>query len=151
MVVTKIADQVQRLIGLMSSLPEWLVAVAARLAVGMVFWTSARLKVDGLTLKDSTYFLFEHEYALPLIPHEWAAVAATLAEHMFAVSLFIGFATRFGALGLLGMTAVIQTFVYPDAWVTHLMWATGLLYLIIRGPGPFSIDHLIARRFADRA
>lgn len=143
-----LAGLVQRVIALMSSLPEWIIAVAARIAVAGVFWTSARLKVDGFALKDSTYFLFEYEYALPLIPSDWAAVMGTIAEHVFPIMLILGLGTRFGALGLLVMTAVIQTFVYPGAWNLHLLWATGMLYLIIRGPGVLSLDHLIARRYA---
>lgn len=144
---TGLVGPVRRANALMAGMPEWIVAVAARIAAAAVFWKSARLKVDGFTIKDSTYFLFEHEYALPLIPSDWAAVMATIAEHVFPVMLVIGLGTRFGALGLLAMTLVIQTFVYPGAWVTHLLWATALLYLIVRGPGPFSLDHLIARRF----
>ncbi|GAB5504426.1 DoxX family protein [Pyruvatibacter sp.] len=143
-----LAGLVQRVIALMSSLPEWVIAVAARVAVAGVFWTSARLKVDGFALKDSTYFLFEYEYALPLIPSDWAAVMGTIAEHVFPIMLILGLGTRFGALGLLVMTAVIQTFVYPGAWNLHLLWATGMLYLIIRGPGVLSLDHLIAKRYA---
>lgn len=143
-----LAGLVQRVIALMSSLPEWIIAVAARVAVAGVFWTSARLKVDGFAVKDSTYFLFEYEYALPLIPSDWAAVMGTIAEHVFPIMLILGLGTRFGALGLLVMTAVIQTFVYPGAWNLHLLWATGMLYLIIRGPGVLSLDHLIAKRYA---
>jgi len=138
---------VSRIVGLLAALPEWIVAIAARVAVAKVFWDSARLKVDGFTIKDSTYFLFEYEYALPLLPSEWAAVMGTIAEHVFPIMLILGLGARFGALGLLGMTAVIQIFVYPGAWGLHLLWATALLYIIIRGPGPVSIDHLIARRF----
>jgi putative oxidoreductase len=54
--------------------------------------------------------------------------------------------TRLSALALLGMTAVIQVFVYPDAWPTHLTWAGLLLYLIGRGAGPLSFDRLFAIR-----
>ncbi|MGD1934323.1 MAG: DoxX family protein [Candidatus Phaeomarinobacter sp.] len=135
-------------VAFLSSLPEWIVAVAARVGVAGVFWTSARLKVDGFSIKDSTYFLFEHEYALPLIPSDWAAVLGTIAEHVFPIMLILGLGTRFGALGLLVMTAVIQTFVYPGAWNLQLLWAVGMLYLIIRGPGVLSLDHLIAKRYA---
>ena len=63
-----------------------------------------------------------------------------------AILLVIGLATRFAALGLLGMTLVIQIFVYPDAWPTHGTWAACLLTLMTRGPGLFSLDHLLWRR-----
>ena len=75
-----------------------------------------------------------------------ATLAAT-AEHVFPVLLLLGLATRFSALALLGMTAVIQVFVYPGAYATHGVWATVLLFLIAKGPGALSIDHWIKRRY----
>jgi putative oxidoreductase len=92
--------------------------------------------------------LFQDEYKLPLIPPELAAPMAAFAEHLFPLLLLIGLGTRLSAFGLLGMTLVIQVFVYPGAYATHGTWAALLLYLISRGPGAFSIDHLIARRHA---
>ncbi|SLN43644.1 DoxX [Aquimixticola soesokkakensis] len=117
-------------------------ALALRVFPASVFWASARTKVEGVAIKDSTYFLFEHEYALPLIPSDLAAVLATLAEHALPVLLVLGLATRLSALGLLGMTLVIQTFVYPDAWQTHGLWGACFAALIARGPGRLSLDHL---------
>ena len=119
------------------------IALMLRVFPALVFWQSGRTKVEGLTIKDSTYFLFEHEYALPLIPHELAAVLATVAEHALPVLLILGLCTRLSALGLLGMTAVIQIFVYPDAWMTHGLWAAPLLAVVLLGPGRWSVDHLI--------
>lgn len=134
----------------MSSLSTWLdripdapVALMLRLFPALVFWQSGRTKVEGLSIKDSTWFLFETEYALPVIPHEVAAVLATVAEHLLPVLLILGLCTRLSALGLLGMTAVIQIFVYPDAWMTHGLWAAPLLAVAARGPGQWSADHLI--------
>jgi len=126
--------------------PHWLLAVIARVSVATVFWKSARTKVDGFSIKDSTFFLFENEYALPVIPFEFAAYAATIAEHVFPVLLIIGLASRISAIGLLGMTIVIQVFVYPSAWPVHILWAMALVYVIGRGPGPLAVDHLIAKR-----
>jgi len=126
--------------------PHWLLAVIARASVATVFWRSARTKVEGFSIKDSTFLLFEHEYDVPLVPPELAAYTATIAEHLFPVLLVIGLASRFSALVLLGMTIVIQVFVYPSAWPTHILWVMGLAYVIGRGPGPLSLDHLIAKR-----
>ncbi len=129
---------------LLSRLPDALWLLVCRLGIGAIFFLSGRTKVDGLlTLKDSTYTLFEYEYALPLVPPEIAAHAATYAEHGFPILLALGLFTRAGALGLLGMTATIQIFVYPDAWPTHLSWAAILLPIIARGPGALSLDHLL--------
>ncbi|NBA93529.1 DoxX family membrane protein [Pseudomonas sp. R5(2019)] len=97
-------------------------------------------------LADSTIPLFRSEYPVPLLAPEVAAPMAAFAEHFFPLLILVGFATRFSALALLGITLVIQTFVYPDAYPTHGTWAAVLLYLMARGPGVLSIDHLIARR-----
>jgi putative oxidoreductase len=123
--------------------PHDLVALAARIFPAMVFWQSARTKVEGLSIKDSTYALFEHVYALPLIPPAWAAVIATVAEHVLPVLLVLGLFARISALGLLVMTAVIQFLVFPAAWVTHGLWAAAFLVVIAHGPGRLSLDHLL--------
>lgn len=127
-------------------LPEALLLLVARLSVAVIFWFSGRTKVDGLmTITDMTHELFRSEYALPFVDPEIAAHAATWSEHIFPILLVLGIATRPAALGLLVMTAVIQIFVYPQAWPTHLSWASLLLLLIARGGGALSIDNLIAR------
>ncbi|OYX02570.1 MAG: DoxX family protein [Caulobacter vibrioides] len=124
-------------------LSQDVLSLIARLGVAAIFLLSGRTKVEGfLHITDGTYALFETEYALPLIPFDLAAQAATYAEHLFSILLILGLFTRFSALAFLGMTAVIQIFVYPDAWSTHLSWTGLLLLLIARGGGRFSLDHL---------
>lgn len=121
-----------------------LLALAARVAVAAIFFLSGRTKVDGLlTVNDSAYSLFREEYKVPLLPPEFAAHMATYAEHFFPILLVLGFFTRLSALALLGMTAVIQVFVYPGAWPTHLSWAVLMLYLVGRGAGPVALDRAI--------
>jgi putative oxidoreductase len=125
-------------------LPESLLLLVARFGIASVFFLSGRTKVDGwLTISDSAYSLFETEYRLPLLSPYVAAHAATYAEHFFPVLLVLGLFTRFAALGLFGMTLVIEIFVYPDAWPTHLSWAAILMPLIARGGGRWSVDHLL--------
>ncbi|WP_096668655.1 DoxX family protein [Polaromonas sp. AET17H-212] len=121
-----------------------LLALATRLGIAAIFFYSGRTKVAGfLTLTDSTYELFRAEYRLPLLPPEIAAHLATYAEHLFPLLLVLGLFTRYSALALLGMTLVIQVFVYPDAWPTHLSWAALLLYLVGRGAGRLSVDRAL--------
>lgn len=128
----------------MDRLPRDAVTLALRVFPAMVFLQSGRTKVEGLfSIKPSTFFLFENEYALPLIPSDIAAVLATAAEHVLPILLILGLFTRLSALGLLGMTAVIQVFVYPGAWITHGLWAAALLAIIAFGPGRLSLDRLI--------
>ena len=108
---------------------------------------SGRTKVEGfLTITEGTYTLFRDEYKVPLLPPELAAHMATYAEHLLPVLLVLGLFTRLSALGVLGMTSVIQLFVYPDAWPTHLSWITLALYLIGRGAGPVSADRALGIR-----
>ena len=119
-----------------------LLALGARLSIAAIFFLSGRTKVEGwLSVTPGAVELFRTEYRLPLVPPEWAAPAAAYAEHLFPLLLVLGLATRMSALALLGMTGVIQLLVYPDAWPTHLAWATLLLYLAGRGPGRLSLDH----------
>ncbi|MGE5523106.1 MAG: DoxX family protein [Rhodospirillaceae bacterium] len=125
-------------------IPESVLALVARIGIAAIFFMSGRTKVQGLlTVTDSAYSLFEMEYRLPVIPPDIAAHLAAYAEHLFPLLLVVGLCTRFAALALLGMTAVIQIFVYPDAWPTHLTWAGLLLLLLGRGGGRFSLDHLL--------
>ncbi|QGN56460.1 DoxX family membrane protein [Novosphingobium sp. Gsoil 351] len=120
-----------------------LLLLTQRLGIASIFWMSARTKVEGwFTISDSTYELFRTEYAGVPIPPEIAAVMATINEHVFSVLLVLGLFTRFSAMVLLGMTAVIEIFVYPDAWPTHLSWAGLLLPLIALGGGRISLDRL---------
>jgi putative oxidoreductase len=124
-------------------IPGSLLLLIARLGVAGVFFMSGRTKVEGLlTLKDSTYTLFQTDYRLPLVPPNIAAHAAAYSEHLFPILLVLGLFTRVSAAALFGMTMVIEIFVYPDAWPTHLSWAGLLLPLIARGGGAWSLDRL---------
>src|SRR3546814_18906350 len=98
-------------------------------------------------ITDTTYFLFENEYnGVPLLPTSVSAPMAAYAEHLFPTLLVLGLATRLSALALLGMTLVIQFFVYPDAWWSvHLLWVAMAGILISRGAGAISLDSLFCR------
>jgi putative oxidoreductase len=123
------------------ALPLDLLLLVQRLGIAAVFFQSGRTKVEGLfTIPQTTIDLFELEYALPLLPPKLAAYLAAGAEHLFPVLLVLGLFSRLSAAALLGMTLVIQTFVYPDAWPTHLSWAGLMLPLIAMGGGRFALD-----------
>ena len=127
-------------------IPEhWLLA-AARIFPAAIFWQSGRTKMDGWTVSENAIYLFQEDYALPLIDPAIAAHVTAMAEHLFPILLVFGVLTRLSALALLGMTAVIQIFVYPAAWPTHGVWAVSFLLLITRGPGRGSLDAQIQRR-----
>jgi putative oxidoreductase len=125
-------------------LPPSVLLLVARLGVAAVFFMSGRTKVEGLlTITPATYYLFQTDYKLPFVPPDIAAHAATYSETFFPILLVLGLFTRVGALALLGMTSVIEIFVYPDAWPTHLSWAGLMLPLIAYGGGAFSLDRLL--------
>jgi putative oxidoreductase len=145
---------------LMRAVPYWPVAFLGRFSIAAVFWKSGQTKVENFAidifsgtfdvgvpqLSENAVLLFREEYRLPVVPPEFAAVLAAFAEHALPVLLLFGFATRFSALGLLVMTAVIQIFVYPSAYPTHGTWAAVLLFLMVYGPGRLSLDHLLFAR-----
>ncbi|MBM3568834.1 MAG: DoxX family protein [Alphaproteobacteria bacterium] len=135
-----------------ASLRQWLgrfpapaFDLMARIGVASVFWKSGLTKIASWEL---TVGLFESEYAVPLLPAESAAWLATAAELTCPVLLVLGLGARLGAAGLLGVTAVIQLFVYPGNWGEHLIWAALLIHVLTRGAGPISLDALILRRLA---
>ena len=146
-------------------IPHSLIALLGRFSIAAVFWKSGQTKVEGFAvdllggqvelgwprLAESTIPLFQDEYRLPLVSPEIAAYAAATAEHVFPVLLLLGLGTRLSALALLVMTATIEVFVYPAAYPTHGVWATVLLYLLARGPGKVSLDHLLASRSSTRS
>lgn len=122
-------------------LPTSLILLIQRLGIASIFFLSGRTKVTGwFTITDDAFELFRTEYALPLISPEIATYAATFAEHFFPLLLVLGLCTRYAALALLGMTLVIQIFVYPDAWPTHLSWTGLMLPVIAIGGGRFALD-----------
>lgn len=155
-----VAATMVRIHSLFERIPESLIALLARFAIAATFWNSGQTKVEGFVLNivsgefalgwprlsASAVDLFRDEYKLPLLPPELAAVMATVGEHALPLLLLLGLGTRLASFGLLVMTAVIQFLVYPGAYATHGVWAAVLLWLMVRGGGAFSLDHLIAQR-----
>ena len=147
-----------------AAIPWWLAALALRIIIAHPFFVSGQTKVDGpgfggqwlgldfgfklpLTLSETAVDLFASEYKLPLLNPELAAYAAAAMEHLLPALLVLGLFTRLSALGLLAMTAIIQIFVYPDAWWTvHAYWAAILLVMIAKGPGAVSMDRWMFRQ-----
>jgi len=133
-----------RLLRWLDSVPYTVLAIPLRLAVATVFWNSAMTKLANW---DTAVALFADEYKLPLLPPELAAYFAATIELSTPVLLVLGLLTRLAAAVLLAMTLVIEVFIYPLAWPTHIQWAAMLLVLLCRGPGRLSIDHLLWKRF----
>ena len=158
-----IASTIDKLVAVCGVIPYALVALLLRLVMARVFFFSGQAKIDGpvipidlhirdlefsvilpAQIKDTTFQMFEAQYAnLPISPPV-AAVVFTYAEFVLPICLVLGFATRFAALGLLAMTVLIQLYVMPDLWwVTHVYWVAILMVLMTVGPGALSVDALI--------
>ncbi len=138
-----LVGRARRVLAWLDRFPHTVLAIPLRLALATVFWNSAMAKLANW---ESALYLFREDYNVPLIPAEPAAYVAVSIELVAPVLLMLGLATRPVALVLLGMTTLIQVFVYPQAWPTHIQWAAMLLVLLARGPGKLSIDWLIRRR-----
>ncbi|RDK03554.1 DoxX family protein [Paraburkholderia lacunae] len=133
-----------RLVRWLERVPYALLAIPLRIAVATVFWNSAMTKLANW---EAALALFRDEYRLPLLPPELAAYMAVSIELSTPVLLILGLATRPVAFLLLGMTSVIEIFVYPQAWPTHIQWAAMLLVLLCRGAGSGSVDHWLRKRW----
>ena len=129
----------------LEAVPYALLALPLRLAVATVFWNSGRTKLANW---NTAVALFADEYRLPLLPPELAAYIAASIELSTPVMLVLGLLTRPAAAVLLGMTVVIELFVYPLAWPTHIQWAAMLLVLLCRGAGPLSLDHWLWKKIS---
>ena len=133
-----------------------LAQLALRIALAVPFYRSGLTKWDGfLQLSDSADALFADEFRLHLFgaeipfpaPH-LMAFASGCMEILLPILLVLGLGTRLAALGLLGMTAIIQL-TAPEGWANfHLIWAATALAILVHGPGLFSLDALIGPRLA---
>jgi putative oxidoreductase len=131
------------LLGRLEHFPLSILQLALRIGVGTVFFRSGLLKIDSW---EFTIQLFRDEYQVPLLDPVLAARLATFVELGVPPLLFVGLATRLATLPLLGMIAVIQLLVYPNAWSDHLLWASALVFVLTRGPGTLSVDYWIAKQ-----
>jgi putative oxidoreductase len=133
---------------------ESLILLFVRVTLAGVFWRSGRTKVEEgswLSVSETTIYQFADDpfNKVPLLPSELAAHLTTYAEHALPILLVLGLFTRLSALALLGMTVVIQIFVFPEAWwQVHSLWVALALVLIVRGGGGPSVDALLSGRRA---
>jgi putative oxidoreductase len=137
-----ISKAIYKTAAMLESVPYSLLAIPLRIASGYVFWSSYH---EHIANWNTTLFLFESEYKVPLLAPESAALLAAVIEFVTPILLLFGLFTRGAALVLLLMTAVIEIFIYPQAWPTHIQWAAMLLVLLCRGAGVLSLDYLLAK------
>jgi putative oxidoreductase len=133
----------QAILGALDRVPAALPELVLRLGVSLVFFRSFQTKISDW---NTTLLLFENEYAVPILPPAIAAFTAATLEIAGPIMLVLGFGTGLAAAAMLGMTLMIQIFVYPQSYPDHLLWAGPLLYLLLRGPGQWSLDAIIRDR-----
>ena len=144
---TSLAIRLHQAIALLDRFPPSILQLMFRIAIAAVFWSSGLTKIASW---ETTIALFRDEYRVPLLPPELAAVISATFELSCSVLIVVGLATRLATLPLLGMTFVIEVFVYPEYWTQHLMWVSVLLFLLTKGAGVFSLDHCAARLLGAR-
>ena len=150
-----------KLAGTCAAILYALIALFLRFVMARVFFLSGQAKIDGpsipvrtdffefsvtlpAAIKDSTFQMFDTQYADLPIPPTVAAIVFTYAEFILPICLLLGFGVRLAALGLLAMTVLLQIYVVPGMWwPAHVYWISILLVLIVLGPGAISIDALI--------
>ncbi len=139
---TSLAIRLHQAIALLDRFPLSIIQLMFRVAIASVFWSSGLTKIASWT---TTIALFRDQYMVALLPPELAAVMSATFELSCSALIVVGLATRLATLPLLGMTFVIEVFVYPEYWAMHLMWASVLLFLLTKGAGVFSLDHYARR------
>jgi putative oxidoreductase len=127
--------------------PMSVILLAMRIGVGSVFFKAGLLKYQSF---EFAMKLFEDEYKVPILSPLVAARITMFNELTWPVFLFLGMATRFATLPILGSITVIQLFVYPNAWTENLVWTSILVTLLTRGAGALSVDFLIERYFKNQ-
>ena len=139
-----LAVRAESILEALGRFPVTVLQFLLRFSIALVFWHSGMTKIASW---DTTIALFRDEYMVPILPPDLAASLAATVELTCPVLLVLGLATRLATLPMLGMTFVIEVFVYPEQWIEHLMWASILVFILTRGPGVLSLDHLMARKF----
>ena len=139
-----LAERAESVLAALGRFPVAILQFLLRFSMASVFWHAGMTKIASW---DTTIVLFRDEYMVPILPPEVAASLAATVELTCPVLLVLGLATRLATLPMLGMTFVIEVFVYPEQWIEHLMWASILVFILTRGPGALSLDHVIARKF----
>lgn len=139
---------IRRIYAALDRIPLSVPLLIARITTFGVFLRSGLAKLSDW---GGTLMLFRDEYQVPIIPYESAAYMAAGLELGCSALILLGLLARISALVLFAMIATVQLFVYPSAWPDHIQWAGFTLFVLLRGPGAISIDHLIAKRLAVRA
>ena len=137
---SSLGASLQAIVQKLNAFPYSVIALIARAATFSVFFRSGTQKLSDW---NSTLLLFQNEYHVPVLPPNIAAYMAASLELGASTLVLIGLCTRVSVTALLGMTAVIEIFVYPMAWPDHIQWLAFMFIIFARGPGKISLDALL--------
>jgi putative oxidoreductase len=128
--------------GRLDAFPQPALQLLMRFSIFWVFWRSGMLKAANM---EQAVMLFREEYMLPILPPDVAAYLGTAVELAAPCLILVVLFTRLAALSLIGLTLTIQFLVYWNDYPSHLLWLAILVFILTRGPGPFSLDALIVK------
>lgn len=120
-----------------------------RLYIGKVFFLSGLTKIADW---NTTLFLFNDEYHVPLLPPQLAAIAGTAGELALPVLLILGLFTRLSAVGLFALNLLAVASYYhvlkdiPAALQDHLEWGLMIFTLAAVPLSRWSLDTFLLRR-----
>ncbi len=124
----------------LDAFPQSVLQLLMRFSIFWVFWRSGLLKAGNM---EQAVTLFREEYKLPILSPETAAYLGTAVELAAPCLILVGLFTRLAALSLIGLTLTIQFLVYWNDYPSHLLWLAILVFILTRGPGPYSLDALL--------
>lgn len=134
---------IRAILNWLEKMPHAVLALLARVGLAAVFWGTGMEKMTNWKIKSETFEAFAHEYNIPLLPPELATHLATFVEHLTPILMLVGLATRAAGGAMMGVIAVIFIFVHQDEWPAFVIWSSAIAFLLTKGPGVFSLDHLI--------
>lgn len=132
-----------------NKISDWLqplLLLVIRLHVSWIFFKAGLNKIQNW---ETTLYLFEEEYKVPLLTPHLAAYLGTGGELVLPVVLTLGLLGRLSALKLFALNAM-AVISYPAIWeggfYDHKLWGLGLLIVVLWGPGKISLDYLLCKQ-----
>jgi len=123
-----------------------LIDVLTRLSLGKAFFVSGMLKLGNWPL---ALELAQHEYPVAWLDFHTAAALGAAIEVGGSILLALGLLVRPAALAMLLLTVVIQID-YRQLDV-NLFWIALFGWYVVHGPGPLSLDRLLAKGLSTSA
>jgi len=149
-----LATRLQSVNAIAERVVGWLASPLLLVTRGYVAWQFLKSGWLKATDWETTRFLFEEEYHVPLVPPVVAALGGTFGELVFPVLLILGLLTRYAAAGLFVVNVVAVVSYshvllgegFEAALGQHYLWGYLLLVVFVFGPGRLAVDGLMRVR-----